>query len=217
MDPSTVSIASVSDMALSIQSRRHVPSMPMMQTLYPRLKATRSGALLSSDTLSATPHHSKLRRYRANANGRRLGRRRARTAGLIQTAPFRIRLEDIGQPDHGFGCSQHEETVRLSRFGETVEDVDLGVLIEVDQNVPAENHIEDPELGKIVQQIQLPILNHGSYISVDLPELSGLLEVLDQHLDRKAALDFELAVYSSLGFFEHLLRKVGREDFDPPA
>jgi len=68
-----------------------------------------------------------------------------------------------------------------------------------------------------VQQIQLPMLNHGADIGIDLPELSGLLEVLDEHLDRKAALDFELTVYSSLGFFEHLLRKVGREDFDPPA
>ncbi len=55
MDPSTVSIASVSDMALSKQSRRHVPSMPMMQTPYPRLKATRSGALLSSDTCQRPP------------------------------------------------------------------------------------------------------------------------------------------------------------------
>jgi len=47
--------------------------------------------------------------------------------------------------------------------------------------------------------------------------LSGLLEVLDEHLDRKAALDFELTVYSRPGFFEHLLRKVGRENFDPAS
>ena len=31
-DPSTVKTASLSEMALSWQSRRHVPSMPMMQT-----------------------------------------------------------------------------------------------------------------------------------------------------------------------------------------
>ena len=32
MEPSTVSAASLSEMALSLQSRRQVPSMAMMQT-----------------------------------------------------------------------------------------------------------------------------------------------------------------------------------------
>src|ERR1700730_2856844 len=143
-----MSMASTSDMAWSRQSRRHVPSMPMMQTPYPRLNATRSGALFSSDT-STTRHCGDLRR--SGAKVRHLGGYRPRTARPVETAALRKGLEDVGQPDHRFGCSQHEEPVRFVRLGEAVENVDLGVLIEVDQNVAAEDHIEDPELGKIVQ------------------------------------------------------------------
>ncbi len=66
--------------------------------------------------------------------------------------------QEVGQPDHRFRCTKHEKAVRFGRLGKAIEDVDLGVLIEVDQNVPAEDHVEDPELGKIVQQIQLPVL-----------------------------------------------------------
>ncbi len=50
-----------------------------------------------------------------------------------------------------------------------------------------------------------------------LPELPRLLEVFDEHLNRQAALDLELAVYSRPGLLQHLLRKVGGDDLDPPA
>src|SRR6266851_630068 len=165
--------------------------------------------------LSATHHCSDLRR--SGANVRHPGRYRPRTARPIETAAFRIGFEDVGQPDHRFGCSQHEEPVRFGRLGEAVENVDLGVLIEVDQNVAAENHIEDPELGKILQQIQLPMLNHGADIGVDLPEFSGLLEVFDEHLDREAALDLELTVDSRPGLLEDLLRSVAMISTRHPA
>ena len=105
-----------------------------------------------------------------------------------------IRLERVGQTDDGFRRAQHEEAVRFHRLGETVEDVDLGVLIEIDQDVAAEDDVECPELGKVVQQIELPVLHHGADVGVDLPELSRLLEIFDQQLDRQAALHLELAV-----------------------
>jgi hypothetical protein len=50
-----------------------------------------------------------------------------------------------------------------------------------------------------------------------LPDIPRLLEVFDKHLNREPALDLELTVDSRPGFLEHPLRKVGREDFDPPA
>src|SRR5882757_6854428 len=103
-------------------------------------------------------------------------------------------LVDVGQPDHRFGRSQRQEAIGLGRPGEAAENVDLGVLIEINQNVSAEDHIEGPELGKIVQQIQLPVRDHRANIRVDLPELADLLEVFDEHLNRQTALNFELAV-----------------------
>jgi hypothetical protein len=90
--------------------------------------------------------------------------------------------------------SQRQKAIGLGRPGEAAENIDLGVLIEIDQNVSAEDHIEDPELGKIVQQIQLPVRNHRPNICIDLPELADLLEVFYQQLNRQTALNFELAV-----------------------
>ena len=54
-------------------------------------------------------------------------------------------------------------------------------------------------------------------LGADLPELAVLLEIFDEHLNRKAALDLELAVDARLRFLEHFLRQVGRDDFDPPS
>ena len=51
-----------------------------------------------------------------------------------------------------------------------------------------------------MQQIELPVLHHGADVRVDLPELADLLEILDQQLDRQAALHLELAVDAGLDF-----------------
>jgi hypothetical protein len=136
---------------------------------------------------------------------------------LIDGAPLRHRLEDVGEPKHRFRRAKHQKAIRFDRLGKPVQHIGLGLLIEVDQYVPAEDQVEHPELGEVVQQVELPVLNHRADVGIDLPELSRLLEVLEQHLDREAALDFELTVKPRFGFFERLLGEVGRYDFDAPA
>ncbi len=42
-------------------------------------------------------------------------------------------------------------------------------------------------------------------------------EILDQQLDRQAALHLELAVDAGLGLLQHLVREVGGDDLDAPA
>src|SRR4029453_5637421 len=118
----------------------------------------------------------------------------------IQPAPVRERLEHVRQADNGLRRAEHQEAVRFHRPGETAKDIDLCLLIEKNQNVPAENDVEGAELGEIVQQIQLPVLNHRADVRVDLPEFAVLLEIFDQQLNRKAALDLELAVDAVLRF-----------------
>ena len=103
------------------------------------------------------------------------------------------------------------------RLGETAEDIDLGILVEIDQDVAAEDDVEGAELGEIVQQIQLPMLNHGAQLRADLPKLAVLLEIFDEQLNRKAALDLELAVDARFRFLEHFRGQVGRDDFDAPS
>ena len=119
-------------------------------------------------------------------------------------------------PDHGFGGAQRQQAVGLEQPGKALEDAGLGVLVEIDQDVAAENHVERSEMRKVLQQIQLPVLDHGADIGIELPQLSDLREMLDQHLDRQAALDLELAEDAGLGFFQHALRQIGRDDLDPP-
>src|SRR5262249_22552105 len=68
-----------------------------------------------------------------------------------------------------------------------------------------------------MQQIERPELDHGTDLGHDPPALADLREVLDQQLDRQAALHFETAVEAGLGLFQRLGRNVGGEDFDAPA
>ena len=72
-------------------------------------------------------------------------------------------------------------------------------------------------MGKVLQQVQLAMLDHAADIGVELPKLSDLREMLDQQLDWQPALHFELAEQAGLGFFEHALRQVGRDNLDSPA
>ena len=104
-----------------------------------------------------------------------------------------------------------------SSLAQALEDAGLGVLVEIDQHVAAEDHVESAEMGEILQQIELPMLHHGADIGIELPELADLREMLDQQLDRQAALHLELAEDAGLGFFQHRLRQIGRDDLDPPA
>jgi hypothetical protein len=54
-------------------------------------------------------------------------------------------------------------------------------------------------------------------VGIDLPELALLPEIFHEQLDRQTALDLELAVDAGLRLLQHLLRQIGREDFDPPS
>ena len=104
-----------------------------------------------------------------------------------------------------------------SIFATAVEDVGLGVLVEIDQHVAAEDDVEGAEMGEVLQQVELPVLHHGADVGIELPQFALLGEILHQQLDRQAALHLELAEHAGLGFFQHRLRKIGRHDLDAPA
>jgi hypothetical protein len=42
-----------------------------------------------------------------------------------------------------------------------------------------EDDVEHAEVGKILQQIELPELHHGADIGIELPQFAGLREMLD--------------------------------------
>ena len=57
---------------------------------------------------------------------------------------------------------------------DAVEHADLGLLIEIDQHVAAEHHVEAAEAGEIGQQIERPVLHHGADVRRDLPGVADL-------------------------------------------
>src|SRR5579883_2233650 len=136
---------------------------------------------------------------------------------LVQAAAVRIGPEGVGHADHGFGGAQHQHAVRLHHLRKPLEDRQLGREVEIDQDVATEDDVELAEVGEVLQQVQLPMLDHGADVGVDLPELALLGEVFDQKLDRQATLHLELAVDAGLGFLQHLLRQIRRDDLDAPA
>ena len=61
------------------------------------------------------------------------------------------------------------------------------------------------------------VLHHAADLRSDFPELADLREIFDQQGDRQPALHFELAVEARFGLLEHLGRKIGGEQLDPPS
>src|SRR5271169_5191517 len=86
----------------------------------------------------------------------------------VKSAPLRIWLEGVGYPDHGFGRAQHQHAIGFEHPRKPIEDASLGFLVEIDQDVATENHIERSKMGKILQQVQLPVLHHAADIRAEL-------------------------------------------------
>src|SRR5258705_13089744 len=60
----------------------------------------------------------------------------------VKPAPLRIGLEGIGYSDDGFSRAQRQDAIGLDHPGKAIEDADLGLLIEINQDVAAEDHVE---------------------------------------------------------------------------
>src|ERR1035437_9808973 len=157
-------------------------------------------------------HLQRMRHGGSDTRARRSGGVRA-----IKPASLRTGLEDVGDSDNGFGGTQRQYAVGFEHLCKAIEDAGLGVLVEIDHDVAAENHVERSKMRKILQQIQLPVLNHGADIGIELPQLAYLSEMLDQHLNGQPALDLELAEDAGSGFFKNPLRQIGSKNFNPPS
>src|SRR5689334_10163159 len=98
MEPSSVSSASVADIPLSTQLRRHVPSMAMIQTLCPRPNVTWSlltCSLAIANSCLAARSSSFLGPAETPAGLRGISNRQ------IDTASIRADTVPVGQADDG--------------------------------------------------------------------------------------------------------------------
>ena len=58
--------------------------------------------------------------------------------------------------------AQGQHAIGLDHRRKPLEDAGFGLLVEIDQNVSAENHVERTKMRKILQQVELPMLHHGA-------------------------------------------------------
>ena len=79
-----------------------------------------------------------------------------------------------------------------------MQHVDLGVLIEIDQNVSAPDNVERSQRGEVREQIGAAKLDHAAQIRGDLPRLADLHEIFNEESDRQPALHFECTSRAAL-------------------
>src|SRR6516225_3854294 len=139
------------------------------------------------------------------------------SAVRVQSAAVRDRFEAFGQSDDGLGCTEHQITVTIQILRQTVKNADLRRLVEIDEHVAAEHHVEYAELRKIADQVKHSKLYHRANVGSDLPIFVDLLEILEQQHDRQPALYFELAVNCGSRSAQSLVGNVGCEDLDLPS
>src|SRR3546814_2670966 len=107
-------------------------------------------------------------------------------------------LESIGDTEHSLGTAEIEEAVGRHDLSNATQHLALGGLVEVDQHVAAEHHVELPEHRRIVEQIERLVGDHAADFLADAPLLAFLGEMLHQQSDRQAALHLELRVEAFL-------------------
>src|SRR3546814_959608 len=103
-------------------------------------------------------------------------------------------LESIGDTEHSLGTAEIEEAVGRHDLSNATQHLALGGLVEVDQHVAAEHHVELPEHRRIVEQIERLVGDHAADFLADAPLLAFLGEMLHQQSARQAALHLELRV-----------------------
>src|SRR5579875_1058322 len=150
----------------------------------------------------------------ASDGGARL---RRRGADRIDPPLGGKRLEAVGDAEHRLGAAEIEEAVIGHDLTDALEHPGLGLLVEVNKDVAAEDDVEAAEDARVVEQVEFPELHHRPDRRVDLPALAVLLEVLHEEADRETALHLELRIDSGFRLGQDVPRDVRGDDLVAPA
>src|SRR4051794_3902945 len=83
----------------------------------------------------------------------RTGAGRSLGIGTIKTAAIGIGFECLGYSDDGLSGAQGQHAIRLDDPCKALEDAGFGLLVEVDQNVSAEYHIERTKMREVCSRL----------------------------------------------------------------
>src|SRR3546814_7456718 len=89
----------------------------------------------------------------------------------------------------------------------TTQHLAVGGLVEVDQHVAAEHHVELPEHRRIVEQIERLVGDHAADFLADAPLLAFLGEMLHQQSDRSEEHTSELQSLMRISYAVLCLKK----------
>ena len=132
----------------------------------------------------------------------------------VHAAQSRHRLEIGRYADHALRAAEKKRAVRREDVGHAVQNGAFGVLVKINQDVPAEDDVELAENAIAVEQVEGLIAHHVAQLGRYPPVLALLGEILDQQRNRQAALNLELAVLSLFRLLDNLRRQIGRDDLE---
>lgn len=102
------------------------------------------------------------------------------TVENIKAAFVGERFERLGEADDSLRGPEHQKPVFGHLPGDPIEDGDLGLLVEIDQHVAAEDDIEIAQHRKIVKQVKRTELNHAAQFGRESPGFADLIEKFHQ-------------------------------------
>src|SRR5262249_2130441 len=114
--------------------------------------------------------------------------------GNVEAALVGDGLERLGKADDGLGSPEHQKAIVRHLKCDPIEYGDFIVLIEIDEHVTTEHHIEIAQCRKIIKQIKRAELDHAAQFGRELPVFADLIEELHQQLDWQSALHLKLTI-----------------------
>jgi hypothetical protein len=113
--------------------------------------------------------------------------------------------------------AKHEIAVGGKPLGNARKHGTFGSVVEIDQHIPAKDHVERAERLTIVEEILVAKFDLASDLGAEFPTAPDFIEIFHEERHWQAPLDLELAVKPFARFGKRFVDKVGGEDLNRPA
>ena len=141
---------------------------------------------------------------------RPIGRRGFRREPENPVMPLRHRCEIVAYAGGRLRSAEHEIAVRGKPHGKTRKHGTFCGVVEIDQHVPAKDHIERAERLAVVEEVLVAELDLAANLGAELSSVADFIEIFDQERYGQAPLYLELAVKPFTRLAECILDKVRR-------
>src|SRR5579872_7219963 len=109
----------------------------------------------------------------------------------INTLEARQGGERVAKAEDAFRAAQKKCAIRRQAAADVLENAGLGRLVKIDQHIATQDDVELAQRREILKQVEWAEADGLTNLALDAPIRLLLVEMPDQHLDRKAALHLE--------------------------